>query len=65
MSELVCIVYTDPARDIRKHVDELAGLVAQLNKTMKTVTDYTIAVGILLASINLDRGTSFDGGDGR
>ena len=50
MSELVSIAYKNSAKDIRKHIDKLAGLVAQL-KAMKTPIADTIAVGILLASI--------------
>lgn len=50
MSELVSIDYTDTGRDIRKHIDKLAGLVAQL-KAMKTSINDTLAVGIIIASI--------------
>lgn len=52
MAELVSVKYSNPAKDIRKHIDKLAGLVAQL-KAMKTAIDDTIAVGILLASIQV------------
>lgn len=52
MSELVSTVYKIPSKDIRKHIDKLAGLVAQL-KAMKTNLDDTLAVGIMLASIQV------------
>ena len=52
MSELVSTTYKNLSKDIRKHIDKLAGLVAQL-KSMKTNLDDTLAVGIMLASIQV------------
>lgn len=49
-SELVSIKYTSVKDDMSKHVDRLAGLIAQLRR-MGTNFDETLAIGILVASV--------------
>lgn len=52
MSELVSIKYTSLGDDIDKHIDKVEGLIEKL-RAMGTVFDDSLAIGILVASIDL------------
>ena len=52
MSELVSMRYTSIRDDMARHVDRMAALIEQL-RSMKTTLDDSLAIGILVASIDV------------
>lgn len=52
MAELVSLKYGNLRDDISKHIDRMAGLLEQL-RSMNTVLDDALAIGILVASIEV------------
>lgn len=52
VSALVSLKYTTTRDDIDKHIDKLAGIIEELC-SMGTTFDYLLAIGILVASIDV------------